>query len=98
MRPGTLVLVAALALPAPLHAQTAQDRARAAAASARAKSADSDALLGHYVTPGMAGAPIATVDSSKTFTPNLACQKSATLLELLAQPNATGDIDRKSVV
>ena len=97
MRPGTLVLVAALALPAPLHAQTAQDRARAAAAAARAKSANSDALLGHYVMPGLAGQPIATVDSSKIFTPNLACQKSATLLELLAQPNATGDIGTLSI-
>lgn len=97
MRPGALVLVAALALPAPLLAQTAQDRAHAAAAAARAKSADSDALLGHYVTPGLAGQPIATVDSSRTFTPNLACQKSATLLELLAQPNATGDIGTLSI-
>lgn len=45
----------------------------------------------------MAGQPIATVDSSKSFTPNLACQKSATLLELLAQPNATGDIGTLSI-
>ncbi|BBD02463.1 hypothetical protein YGS_C2P0477 [Sphingobium sp. YG1] len=97
MRPATLVLVAALSLPSPLHAQTAQDRARAAAAAARAKSADSDALLGNYVTPGLAGQAITTVDTKKTFTPNLACQKSATLLELLAQPSATGDIGTLSI-
>ncbi len=97
MRPATLVLVAALSLPAPLYAQTAQDRARAAAAAARAKSADSDALLGNYVTPGLAGQPITTVDTKKTFTPNLACRKSATLLELLAQPSATGDIGTLSI-
>ena len=97
MRPATLVLVAALSLPAPLHGQTAQDRARAAAAAARAKSADSDALLGNYVTPGLAGQPITTLDTKQTFTPNLACQKSATLLELLAQPSATGDIGTLSI-
>ncbi|HUD92663.1 hypothetical protein [Sphingobium sp.] len=97
MRSGTLLLVAALSLPAPLHAQTAEDRARAAAAAARAKSADSDALLGNYVTPGLAGQPVTTVDTSKAFTPNLACRKSATLLELLAQPNATGDIGTLSI-
>ncbi|MFQ3896672.1 hypothetical protein [Sphingobium sp. R-7] len=97
MRTATLALLAALSLPAPLHAQTAQDRARAAAAAARAKSADSDALLGNYVTPGLAGQPITTVDTKKTFTPNLACQKSATLLELLAQPSATGDIGMLSI-
>ncbi|MDI1295766.1 MAG: hypothetical protein PSY12_07755, partial [bacterium] len=97
MRPATLVLVAALSLHVPLHAQTAQDRARAAAAAARAKSADSDALLGNYVTPGLAGQPITTLDTKQTFTPNLACQKSATLLELLAQPSATGDIGTLSI-
>lgn len=92
MRRPALALVAALCLPIPSHAQTAEDRARAAAAAAREKSADSDAILENYVTPGLAGQTISTVDSSKAFTPNLACQKTATLLELLAQPNATGDI------
>ena len=92
MRRPALCLVAALCVPIPSHAQTAEDRARAAAAAAREKSADSDAILDNYVTPGLAGQTITTVDSSKAFTPNLACQKSATLLELLAQPNGTGDI------
>lgn len=97
MRKSALLLMAAFSLPVPLHAQTAEDRARAAAQAARAKSADSDALLGNYVTPGLAGETISTVDSSKAFTPNLACQKSATLLELLAQPNASGDIGTLSI-
>lgn len=97
MRKRGLLLMAALSLPVALHAQTAEDRARAAAQAARAKSADSDAILRHYVTPGLAGEAISTVDSSRTFTPNLACQKSATLLELLAQPNASGDIGTLSI-
>ena len=97
MRRPALFLVAALCLPASSYAQTAEDRARAAAAAARAKSADSDAILENYVTPGLAGQTISTVDSSKTFTPNLACQKTTTLLELLAQPNATGDIGTLSI-
>ena len=97
MRKRALLLMAALSLPVALHAQTAEDRARAAAEAARAKSADSDAILGNYVTPGLAGEAISTVDSSKTFTPTLGCQKSATLLELLAQPNASGDIGTLSI-
>lgn len=97
MRRPALALVAALCLPAPSHAQTAEDRARGAAAAAREKSADSDAILENYVTPSLAGQPITTIDSSKTFTPNLACQKTATMLELLAQPNATGDIGTLSI-
>jgi len=97
MRKRALLLMAALSLPVALHAQTAEDRARAAAEAARAKSAESDAILGNYVTPGLAGEAISTVDSSRTFTPNLACQKSATLLELLAQPNASGDIGTLSI-
>ncbi|CAM5400523.1 hypothetical protein [Sphingobium scionense] len=97
MRKRALLLMAALSLPVALHAQTAEDRARAAAEASRAKSADSDAILGNYVTPGLAGEAISTVDSSRTFTPNLACQKSATLLELLAQPNASGDIGTLSI-
>jgi Tfp pilus assembly protein PilX len=97
MNTRTLLLFAALGLSTPLHAQTPEDRARAAAAAARAKSADSDALLDNYVTPGMAGQSITTVDSSKAFTPDLACQKTATYLELLAQPNTTGDIGTLSI-
>jgi hypothetical protein len=73
-------------------AQTMEDRARTAAAAARAKTSDSEALQQNYVTPGLAGQPITTVDNSKTFNPNIACQKTSTLLELLAQPSATGDI------
>ncbi|WP_285019066.1 hypothetical protein [Novosphingobium sp. fls2-241-R2A-195] len=92
MKARALLLVTVLGLCAPLHAQTPEDRARAAAAAARAKSAESDALLDNYVTPGMAGRSITTVDSSKAFTPDLACQKTTTYLELLAQPGATGDI------
>ena len=97
MRKSALLLMAAFSLPLPLHAQTAEERARAAAQAARAKSADSDALLGNYVQPGLGGEAITTVDSSQAFTPKLACQKSATLLELLAQPNATGDIGTLSI-
>ncbi|WP_088182669.1 hypothetical protein [Sphingobium sp. Z007] len=97
MRESALLLMAAFSLPLPLHAQTAEERARAAAQAARAKSADSDALLGNYVQPGLGGEAITTVDSSQAFTPKLACQKSATLLELLAQPNASGDIGTLSI-
>jgi hypothetical protein len=79
-------------LPSVASAQTVEDRARAAAASARAKTSDSDTLQQNYVTPGLAGQPIATIDNSRTFNPNIACQKTATLLELLAQPSSTGDI------
>ena len=97
MRKRLLLLMAGFSLPLPLHAQTAEERARAAAQAARAKSADSDALLGNYVQPGLGGKAITTVNSSQAFTPKLACQKSATLLELLAQPNATGDIGTLSI-
>jgi hypothetical protein len=97
MKTRALSLAMVLGLSVPLYAQTPEDRARAAAAAARAKSADSDALLDNYVTPGMAGRSISTVDSSKAFTPDLSCQKTATYLELLAQPNATGDIGTLSI-
>ena len=76
----------------PLSAQTVEDRARAAAEASRAKTSDSDAIQQNYLTPGLAGQPISTVDNSRTFNPNIACQKTATLLELIAQPAATGDI------
>jgi hypothetical protein len=74
------------------RAQTVEDRARAAAAAARTKSSDSDALQKNYVTPGLAGQAVSTIDGRRTFVPNLACQKSANLLELMAQPAASGDI------
>ncbi|MCF8707796.1 MULTISPECIES: hypothetical protein [Sphingomonadaceae] len=92
MRPGFLLGCAIAALPAAAWGQTMDDRATAAATASRAKTGDSDDLLNNYVTPGLAGQPVATIDNSKSFNPNLACQKTATLLELLAQPSSTGDI------
>ena len=89
---GILLLAASALAPAPLSAQTVEDRARAAAEASRAKTSDSDAIQQNYLTPGLAGQPISTVDNSRTFNPNIACQKTATLLELIAQPAATGDI------
>ena len=85
-----------------LQAQTtsAQDmdaRARAAAAASRARSSDSDAITTNYLTPGLANQPVSTVDTSRSFTPNIACQRSATMLELLVQPGATGDITHLSI-
>jgi len=74
------------------HAQSIEDRARAAAAASRAKTDSSGALQHNFVTPGMSGQPIATIDNSKTFTPALACEKTSSLLEVLVQPAATGDI------
>lgn len=82
----------ALMLPAILHAQSMDDRARAAAAASRAKTGDSDTLLKNYVTPAMSGQPVSTVDGARSFTPTLACQKTANLLEVLIQPSSTGDI------
>ncbi|TNE30033.1 hypothetical protein [Sphingobium sp. CFD-2] len=89
---GLLLLTAAFLLPFPAFAQTVEERARAAAEASRAKTSDSDTLQQNYVTPGLAGQTISTVDNSQTFNPNIACQKSATLIELLAQPSPTGDI------
>ncbi|MDE1917453.1 MAG: hypothetical protein KGJ57_12160 [Sphingomonadales bacterium] len=91
-RVGIMLAGAALLLPAILHAQTVEDRARAAAQASGAKTHDSDTLLKNYVTPGMSGQPVTTIDNSKSFTPTLACQKTANLLEVLIQPNGTGDI------
>ena len=81
-----------LMLPSILHAQSMDDRARAAAAATKAKTGDSDTLLKNYVTPGMSGQAVSTVDGTKSFTPTLSCQKTANLLEVLVQPSATGDI------
>ncbi|ODP38791.1 hypothetical protein [Sphingomonas turrisvirgatae] len=69
-----------------------EDRARAAAAASRARSSDSDAIQRNYVTPGLAGQPISTVDAKRSFETNLACQKTASLLEILVQPSPTGDL------
>ena len=74
------------------QAQTVEDRARTAAQAARTKSSSSEAIQQNYVTPGMSGQPIATVDSTKSFTPTINCQKTASLLQVLVQPSATGDI------
>ena len=76
----------------PASAQTMEERARAAAEASRTKSSDSDALQQNYVTPGLAGQQISTVDNSRTFAPNIACQKTATMLEVLVQPSGTGDL------
>lgn len=92
MKAALLLSCAVTLLSTPALAQTMEERAKAAAAASRAKTSDSDALQKNYVTPGLAGQPIATIDSSRTFNPNIACQKTATLLELLAQPASTGDI------
>lgn len=87
-----LIAGTALLLPTILHAQTVEDRARSAAQASQTKTSDSDTLLKNYVTPGMSGQPVTTVDGSKSFTPTLACQKTANLLEVLVQPSSTGDI------
>lgn len=73
-------------------AQTMEERARTAAEASRTKTSDSDALQQNYVTPGLAGQSISTVDNSRTFAPNIACQKTATMLEVLVQPSGTGDL------
>src|SRR3546814_6222254 len=57
-------------------AQSVEDRARAAAEASRAKSSTSKAIQENYLTPGLSGQPIATVDRSQSFTPSLACQKT----------------------
>ena len=77
---------------AQMCAPSPQDRARAAAAASRARSSDSDALQSNYVTPGLAGQSITTVDNKTRFTPSLNCQKTATLLELMVQPGSSGDL------
>lgn len=76
----------------PASAQSMEDRARAAAEAGRAKSGDSEALQQNYVTPGLSGQQITTVDNSRSFDPRIACQKTATLMEVLVQPGTTGDL------
>ena len=92
MKRALVLLLAAASLPATAMAQSMEDRARTAAEASRAKTSDSDTLQQNYLTPGLAGQPIATIDNSTSFNPNIACQKTATLLELIAQPAASGDI------
>jgi hypothetical protein len=96
----TCAIVAAVLVP--FHpgsacAQTVEDRARAAAAAARAKSGDSEALRRNYVTPGLAGEPVATVDDSRTFIPAIACARTANLLEVMVQPAGTGDLGQVTI-
>jgi hypothetical protein len=92
---ATVLAVCLLAVPA--SAGPMEDRAKAAADAARSKSADSQALQQNYVTPGLAGQPIASVDGSTSFTPNIACQKSATFMEVLVQPVASGDLGKVQI-
>ena len=87
------LLTAAFAMPLPASAQTIEERARAAAEASREKTSDSEAIQENYLTPGLSGQPIATVDRSQSFTPSLACQKTSSLLEILIQPDGTGDIN-----
>lgn len=87
----------AIPLPSPAWAQTMEDRARAVAEASRAKTSDSDALRQNYVTPGLAGQQISTVDNNRTFAPNIACQKTATMLEVLVQPAPGGDLGKVTI-
>lgn len=97
---GKIIILAigsAALAPQAAQAQDMEARARTAAAASRTKSGDSDAITINYVNPGLAGEAISTIDSSRQFTTNLACQKSATMLELLVQPGSTGDITHLSI-
>ena len=94
---GLCVLLAPTAQAQTASTQDMDAGARAAAAASRAKSSDSDAITSNYLTPGLANQPVSTVDSSLSFTPKLACQESATMLELLVQPGESGDITHLSI-
>lgn len=98
-RPSVVLACCALFVLSSMNAaaQTVEDRARAAATASRKRSGDSEALRRNYVTPGLAGQPVATVDERTRFTPDIACKRSATMLELMVQPGPTGDIARLSV-
>ncbi|MFK4873828.1 hypothetical protein [Novosphingobium sp. ZW T3_23] len=74
-----------------------EERARAAAAASRAKTSGSEAITGNYLAPGLAGQPVTTIDGSRSFTPSLACRKTASLLEVLVQPGSTGDLTAVSI-
>ena len=98
MKNMILIFMGSVALaPQGTQAQDMEARARAATAASRTKSSDSDAITSNYVNPGLSGEAISTVDNSRTFTTSLACQKSATMLELLVQPGTTGDITHLSI-
>ena len=96
MSPPALTVVATalatLFLASPLHAGPMEDRAKAAADAARAKSGDSESLQQNYLVPGLSHGDVKTLDNRQSFKPNIACQKSATLLDILVQPSPTGDL------
>lgn len=104
-RPGTLppaltVVASALAtlfLATQVHAGPMEDRAKAAAQAAKAKSGDSEALQQNYLVPGLSRQDVKTVDGTKSFKPNIACQKSATFMDILVQPGATGDLTKVQI-
>src|SRR3546814_20529526 len=81
-RSSLLLLPMAAMASASTLAQSVEDRARAAAEASRAKSSTSKAIQENYLTPGLSGQPIATVDRSQSFTPSLACQQTSSLLEI----------------
>jgi hypothetical protein len=88
---NSTLLLSAAAL-AQVAEPSVKDRARSAATASRARTSSSDALQSNYVTPGLSGQTITTVDGKTGFTASLSCQKTSTLLELLVQPGSTGDL------
>lgn len=96
-------IACAIMLPQPTLAQVQtsvedmQARARAAARASRAKSSDSDAIRQNYLTPGLSNQSISTLDDSQKFATRLACQQSATMVEMLVQPGSTGDITHLTI-
>src|SRR3546814_9665159 len=59
----------AISFSASASAQTMEQRAHTAADASRAKTSDSEALQQHYVTPGLAGKQLSTVDNRRPFAP-----------------------------
>jgi hypothetical protein len=92
MKQARLAMLLGLCAAQALQAQSIEDRARAAAAAVGAKTGTSEALRQNYVMPGMGGQAISTIDSTTSFTPTISCQRTASLLQVLIQPAATGDI------
>ncbi|SEJ92307.1 hypothetical protein SAMN05518849_11884 [Sphingobium sp. AP50] len=100
--------VALCALGAPLLFQIAamaqktepsvKDRARSAAAASRTRTGSSEALQSNFVTPGLSGQSITTIDGKTGFAPNVNCQKTSTLLEVLVQPGSTGDLTQVRIL
>lgn len=94
---AALALMLLLTQPALAQENEMEIRAREAAIASRARSADSETLRGNFLTPGLGGEPVSTINGARHFSTNLACQKSATMLELVVQPGPTGDITRLSI-